>query len=222
MQRTYHFELDARTNLPVELTQRLATESQHRHCADGSWILQRGDVGDGFWLILKGQVIAGRYGDEGNFLVYAVLGAGDLFGELAFFTDAPRQIDAIADGPAELAWIDGARVKGLLRDEPEFAYVLLRSLANQLRASLNRIEEAATLSISARCARMLADLAERGGARVELTQQGLADLLGTSRVSVGKALSEFAAEGQIERGYGWIAVTNPKQLRDQHGGNLVT
>lgn len=213
MQRTYHLRAERRTSLDSGLAARLAALGKRRKFEDGAWIYQRGDASDGFWLIASGQAVLGRYGEEGAFTVYAVLGAGDLFGELAHFAGLERQVDAVADGSAELVWIAGAEVRRLLASEPDFALLLLHSLASQLRTALDRIEDDARLSLTARCGRRLADLAQETDGRVALTQQDLADLLGASRVSVGKALAEFAAAGLIRRGYGWIEVADPARLR---------
>ena len=73
-----------------------------RSFADGQFVQHQGDPGDAFWAVIEGHVLVGRYAEDGAFTAFAVLGPGDIFGELAFFTGLERQVDAIASGPARL------------------------------------------------------------------------------------------------------------------------
>ncbi|MFC4295951.1 Crp/Fnr family transcriptional regulator [Novosphingobium tardum] len=194
------------------MTAMLAGAGRRRHFDDGATIQQQGDEGDGFWLVVSGRVVVCRFAETGDVTVFAVLGPGDLFGELAYFAQVPRQVDAVAEGNVELSWIGAALVDRLLADEPAFAQWLLRSLAHQLRTALDRVDRDRRLSAHARLARVLSDIAVRDGPAITATQQDLADLVGVSRVTTGQALARFAESGLIERGYGRITLCDPVGL----------
>lgn len=190
----------------------LVAVGRRRRFGDGAIIQQRGDASDGFWLIETGQVMVCRYGRDGELIVYAVLGPGDLFGELACFSGVPRQVDAVADGDAVLVRVDAAQVDRLLATRPDFARWLLQSLAHQLRGALDRIEGDHSHSAVERLTRVLAAIAARDGPEIAATQQQLADLVGVSRVTAGQGLGALAAAGLIEKRYGRIRVIDVEAL----------
>ena len=213
MQRTYHLDLTPHTALAPEIAQRLSQRGQRRRFSAGSWVQQRGDDGNGFWLIEGGRVAVCRHGIEGEQTIFAVLGAGDLFGELAYFAGTARQVDAIAQVESVLAWIGDGVIRQMLADDPGFAASLLASLANQLRTALNRIDIARHGRAETRLAAALIDMAGDVGGRIVCTQQELSGLIGVSRVRTGALLAQFARDALIVRGYGWIDVVNPGAIR---------
>lgn len=193
---------------PGELVQ-LAARARVRHFADGQFIQHQGDPGDAFWAVVEGHVSVGRYAEDGGFTLFAVLAAGDLFGELAFFTGAPRQVDAVASGDARLIAIDRPLLRQLMASDVGWAELLLRSLSRQLAGALDVIDAERRLSATDRLIRLLAVMARdsASGDLVIATQQQLADLLGVSRVTLGAALGDLAERGLVERGYGRIRLT---------------
>lgn len=191
----------------------LAAVGRQQRYSAGELLHQQGDSSNGFWLIESGTVMVCRFGRGGDLTVYAVLGPGDLFGELACFAEVPRQVDAVVETDAVLVRIDASTSERLLAEEPGFARWLLRSLANQLRTALDRIEGDRNLSAQARLARALADLAARDELKVAITQQELADFVGVSRVTTGQALAAMADQGLIVRGYRQITVLDRVKLR---------
>lgn len=206
MQRSYHFPLAERTRLsPVECD-RLLAMARARPFADGQFVQQQGTPGDSFWAVVEGHVLVGRYAEDGGFTAFAVLGPGDLFGELAFFTGMPRQVDALANGPARLVAIDRALLRRLMSADVGWAELLLRSLGRQLAGTLDIIDAERRLGSADRLERLLRTMAAEAsdGVSVQATQQQLADLLGVSRVTLGAALRELVSRGLVETGYGWI------------------
>jgi CRP-like cAMP-binding protein len=218
MQRTYKYSDIEPTRAAGAIATTLRKAGRRKRFRRGATIQQKGDAGGGFWLIDRGQVMVCRHGGEGHLTIYAVLGPGDLFGELAYFAGVPRQVDAMADSDAELIRIDSALINQLLAREPDFAQWLLKSLANQLRVALDRIEQDRSQSAERRLALTLADMARRDGQDAAITQQQLADLVGVSRVTAGKALERFERAGLVSRGYRQIRVTNANALAawDEH------
>jgi CRP-like cAMP-binding protein len=96
----------------------------------GETIVRAGDPGNAFYVVLDGQVRVDRAGGTP-----VVLTAGDSFGEMALLDGAPRSADIIAAGEATLMVIGRAAFTKLLRNEPQMAAVLLRTLAARLRAA---------------------------------------------------------------------------------------
>jgi CRP-like cAMP-binding protein len=212
MQRTYQLSNVAPTRADDDMAALLVREGRRCHFAGGATIQQRGDRLDGFWLVEAGEVTVCRFGVDGGVTVYAVLGPGDLFGELAHFTNVPRQVDVVAEADAVLVRIEAAAIERLLAREPDFARWLLKSLANQLRVALDRIEGDRFLSAEARVARVLVDMVRRDGPALQTTQEALANFVGVSRVTAGQILGRFARSGIITPGYRKIVVTDAARL----------
>lgn len=191
---------------------RLTEIGQRRVFPHGAQVLHRDDPGTGFWLIEHGHVMACRFGQEGERTLFAVLGEGDLVGELACFTGLTQQVHAITEGECKLVWIEMGQVERLLEDSPRFAMWLLGAVSHKLRTALDRVEGINNLSARARVARVLADIAARESQEIAVTQQQLADFVGVSRVTVGQILGRFAAEGLIEQRYGRIRIADLEAL----------
>lgn len=212
MQRTYQFSEIGPTRAQQGLIDLLKSVGHRQIYSRGKMITQQGDVADGFWLIETGEITIGRFSADGNLTVFAVLGAGDLVGDLACLSAVPRQVDAFAEEDAVLFWVDQQTVEQLLATEPHFSRWLLRSLATQLRAALDRVESKRTLSAKTRLARFIADLAHRDGPVIKVTHQALADFMGVSRVTIGDILSKLAAQGVLAIGYRQIEVIDEQKL----------
>src|SRR4026209_2150704 len=75
----------------LELIAKVANEETH---ALGTKIFQRGDAGDKLYLILEGRVRISRDGPGMGEEALAVLGPGQVFGEMALLDESPRSADA--------------------------------------------------------------------------------------------------------------------------------
>lgn len=208
MPRTYQLSQVAPTRAEGKLAELLLREGAVRHFPAGALVQQQGDEGDGFWLIRSGTISLCRFAADGNITIFGVLGSGDLFGELAYFAGLSRQVDAVADEDATLVRISAPLIERLLADEPEFARWLLKSLSNQLRASLDQIEGHRQLSAEQRMVRTLVEMARRDGLRLVISQQQLGELIGVSRITAGHLLRRLASGGLISLEYRAILVRN--------------
>lgn len=211
MQRTYHLFPEGMLTLPNAAMQRLVKIGHLRKFADGQFIMHRGDKASGFWIIASGQVMVGRFAEDGGWLSIGVAGPGDVFGELAYFADLPRQGDAIADGAAELYWIDAGKCRQMLEGDVDLALLLMRSLASQVALALDRIVEFAGSSATRRMARLLSNICADDGS-VSSTQQQLADHLGVSRVTAVQVLGQLRDAGLIRTAYRRISITDRAAL----------
>lgn len=220
MQSTYQLSPLGPIRADPALAALLRREGRPIAYAAGQMVQQQGDSGDGFWMIETGRVAICRFGADGGVTVFGVLGAGDLFGELAYFAGTARQVDAVAEEPTVLVRVGAIQIERLLAEEPAFARVLLASLAHQLRLALDLIDRDRSLTAKARIARLLLDLAERDGNAFTVTQQSLADRAGVSRVTAGQVLARLEQVGAIRRGYRRISVANREEL-ELHGRLFV-
>ncbi|VWX57719.1 Crp/Fnr family transcriptional regulator [Sphingorhabdus sp. 109] len=202
--------------LPDGLRQDLLARGQPRRFAKGQIIQQRGDKAREFWYIESGAVQIGRYGRDGRLTLFALLGAGETFGELAFLGEFPRTVDAIAGSHCSLIRIGDSELQSLMDADAAVTRLLLKTMALTVQESFDLIEFSRKLSVPQRLAQALLQLSG-DQPEVRVTQQDMADLVGVSRVSLGKAVTKLEAAGMIEPGYGVITIQDRAALLDMCG-----
>tara|TARA_R110000787_G_scaffold203779_3_gene314268 strand:- start:7784 stop:8449 length:666 start_codon:yes stop_codon:yes gene_type:complete len=202
--------------LPERIRRDLLARGQLRGFAKGQIIQQRGDVAKEFWYIESGSVQVGRYGIDGRLTLFALIGAGDTFGELAFMGEFPRTVDAIAGSDSRLIRIGQSELQSLMDSDPAVIGLLLKTMALTVQEVFDLIESSRSLSVPQRLAVALLQLCgdQQDGAEIFVTQQELADLVGVSRISLGKALTKLHAAAMVEPGYGAVTIRDRTGLRD--------
>lgn len=188
----------------------------------GAYIFREGDVGVHLHLILKGEVKIARSGPGGAEVVFAMLLPGDLFGELALLEEgALRTADAVAVEPTECLTLERRALITFLDSHPERMWHLIRFLSAYIRRKDESFAEVAFLDIQGRVARKLLELARTQGEpapggtriRVRVSQRTLAGMVAARRENVNRALSRFAAQGDIRIAGGYITVLDAAALR---------
>ena len=147
-----------------------------------------------------------------------MLEKGGLFGELALFDDAPRSADARALTDSTVAVASAtSRCADALRERPELLWVIVRLLAERLRATDEALADAVFLDVPARTAKRLLELADgQDQFTLPLTQEELASMVGASRERVNKALALFARLGWLEiEGRGRYQILDRQSLEDR-------
>lgn len=202
--------------LPPAAQAALRAAGRRRDFADGQLIQHRGDDGGGFWVIELGRARVGQFDAHGAFNAVVLLGPGDSFGELAVLAGRPRVVDAVAMGPSTLMFVPAAALDRVLVEDPLALRGIVAALAEELQESLDLLMVLRRSHGAERVARTLATLARDrpGPARIGIGQQELADLVGTSRMTVSTILARLEGQGLVKRGYGWIEVLDGPGLRD--------
>lgn len=192
--------LDAQAASELE---RAATRKRVRR---GDVLFREGDTGDRLYVVTSGKVKITRAAADGRENVVAVLGPGDMFGELSLFDPGPRTATATAVSSGEVAVMAHEELRPWLARNPDVAVALLAALARRVRRTTDTLADVVFTDVPGRVAKALLSLAERfsqpaadGSVRVEhgLTQSELAQYVGASRETVNKALAEFASRGWL-------------------------
>jgi CRP/FNR family transcriptional regulator, cyclic AMP receptor protein len=191
--------------LDDEAAAALTAAMTSRNVPRGHIVFQEGATGDRLFVVLAGKVKISRAATDGRENLLAVLGPGEMFGELSLFDPGPRTATATAVTDSSLASLDHEDLRPLLLDRPGVAVHLLQALAQRLRRTNEAMADLVFTDVPGRVAKALLDLAERFGTdeddgvrvRHDLTQEELAQLVGASRETVNKALSEFATRGWL-------------------------
>lgn len=121
---------------------RQSGEVPSRTFKPGEVIFNEGDDAKGeAFLVHEGKVeVRKQFGAESRLLV--VLGKGQLLGELALFTNAPRSATAIAAEPVTLLHIPAHRLEALMRTNPSLAMAIVKDLSGRMLAAEARARDA--------------------------------------------------------------------------------
>src|SRR5919107_1878832 len=172
----------------------------------GAMILTAEQPGEMAYIILDGTLKVSAIQGNGRELTLALLGPGEIVGELALADRAARSADVTVLEPSVLVWLDRGTFERLRRDIPGITENLLRLLARRLRLANVQLQAMATLDVHGRVARQLLALADAlgeeaadGGVRIPLriTQSDLAALVGATRVRVNEVLVGFTRRSHI-------------------------
>jgi CRP-like cAMP-binding protein len=191
--------------LGEEAAAALNAAARPRRFARGALIFAEGDDGDSLYVVVDGKVKVFRTATDGRENMLAVLGPGEMFGELSLFDPGPRTATVAAITDCVLTSVAHEALRPWLTGRPELSEQLLQALARRLRRTNEAMADLVFSDVPGRVAKALLDLADRfgtpdgDGVRVthDLTQEELAQLVGASRETVNKALSEFASRGWL-------------------------
>jgi len=172
----------------------------------GDILFREGDRGDRLYVIGEGKIKLGLTSNDGRENLLAILGPGEMFGELSLFDPGARTATATAVAETQLIALGHEDLDSFLSGRPAVATTMLAALARRLRRTNETLSDLVFTDVPGRVAKALLDLSNRFGRPSEdgllvahdLTQEELAQLVGASRETVNKALADFATRGWIK------------------------
>ena len=188
----------------------------------GDLLVRAGDRVDSASVLLSGSVKIHKTALEGAEVVLALLGPGDLLGEMSAVREAVRSANATALELVEAVVIPVPDLRGFLSAHPRATSALLEMAVARLHLSDLRRMEFATAGSLARVATRIVELAERFGApredgaveiEIPLTQEELAAWSASSRESTARALHTLRELGLLETRRRRLIVRDLERLR---------
>src|SRR5215468_4483295 len=108
-----------------------------RHLNAGQTVFREGDPPGSAYVIESGTVEVST-DRSGLRVVLALLGPGDLFGEMALIDSAPRMATARSIGEATLIQVDRIQIQQRLESADPIVGALLRGQLQRYRAAMKR------------------------------------------------------------------------------------
>jgi CRP/FNR family cyclic AMP-dependent transcriptional regulator len=178
--------------------------------------------GEVAYVILRGTVKVHVEQADGSDVILAILGAGEILGEMSVIDGLGRSANAVTMEPTSVAWMDRATFTDCLQTMPIIAHNMVGALSRRLRLANAHIESLTTEAVSARIARQLLALAQEYGQPtsdgglvipLRLTQADFAGLIGATRVRVNQVLVFFKEHNYISVDHDYrITVHDQKAL----------
>ena len=167
-------------------------------------VFAQGDPADAIFYIQKGKVKLTVVSEQGKEAVIAVLGPRDFFGEGCLTTQLLRMSTATAMSESSIMRLERAAVMEVLHREPAFAELLLSyMLTRTMRIEEDLIDQLFNSSEKrlARALLLLANFGKDGKPETvipKISQETLAEMIGTTRSRVSFFMNKFRKLGFIE------------------------
>jgi CRP/FNR family cyclic AMP-dependent transcriptional regulator len=200
---------DTKDRLPQSLLDAIAPHGSTRSFAANAILINEGDTTDSLYILLSGRVKVYASSEDGRELVLAEYGPGEYFGELSI--DGEKRSASIkALEACSCRVVQGSELRQFLADHPDFAMHLTRKLIRMVRRLTGQARSIALQDVYGRMVRVLTELSEPAGEervlRHKLTQQDIADRIGSSREMVNRVMKELTAGGYIAQRDGRLVI----------------
>ena len=193
----------------------LVLHARRRTFAARAPLFREGEQAHGIFVVLEGRVRVVRTSRGRRHVLHTEQRGGTL-GEAPFFDHDPYPVSAIAWTPVVALYLDRTGVERSMRASPEIALFFLSRLAGRVRLLLERVDRLATASVATRmCAYLLEQADLSGSSVVAITQESLAEELGTVREVVMRALRSLRKRRILaSAGRGRIEIADRSALRE--------
>lgn len=169
-------------------------------------VYAEGDAADAFFLLESGHIRLYRITEDGKVITIAILGPGDLFGELALFDRGPRTTFAEAIDDTRLLRVPAGEVIHVMARDPHLTLTIAKRIALRGADAEARIADLAYGTVRGRLVASLRRLAGRHGENLgdgwvrinlRLLHHEVAQIIGASREACTHALGRLQRTGMI-------------------------
>lgn len=183
------------------LVQALATRGRQVAFAPNEVLFLTGSEPRGWFVVLEGEVRVVR-GSRGRQHVVHTEGPGGTLAEVPLVEGGVHPATAIATTATRCALFTRGQLEAAIAEQPRIAFLIAGRLAARVRLLVDRLDDRSARSVDARLADFLLSRPEsRRGSSISIgmTQQALAEELGTVREVVARKLRELGRRGLVER-----------------------
>ncbi len=172
------------------------------------------------YLLVSGKVKLSMLSADGKEKVLTILQQGDIFGEISIFDEDPHPLTAEVVEDARILIIPWEDLENIIMEHPKMAIKIIEALSKKTRLLTSQVRELVFQDAAGRLAslfdRLLSDFGVdiNGGKMIDLvlTHQEIANLIGSSRVTVTKLINRFIDEGIIKIHKRHIVVVDNSKL----------
>lgn len=198
----------------------ICENSYEKYYQKGEIIFFENDDYGGLYLLVSGRVKLSMLSPEGKEKVLNILQEGDIMGEISFFDLDPHPISAEAMEKARIVIIPREKLEEIITNKPDLALKIIESLAKKTRLLTSQVRELVFHDAAGRMASLLRRFADdfgveiNGGKMIDLilTHKEIANLIGSSRVTVTKTMNNFINEGIIKMYKRKIVIIDEEKL----------
>lgn len=173
----------------------------------GTMLISAEVPGEAVYFILEGSVKVQLHRESGVEITLALLGPGDVVGEMSVITGKGRSAHVITREPTVLLWMERNSLLKSLDLSPRFTRNLVYEMSQRLLLANERFQALATLDVAGRVARQLLELAERYGRSIPgegihivlpVTQGEIAEMIAATRERVNQIMVRLERAGVFD------------------------
>ena len=173
----------------------------------GSYIFLEDSDGEQCFFVVEGSVKVTRLSKDGKEVILAMMGLGDFFGEMSLLDGRSRSANIISLEKTEVLTLNREDFLEVLQNYPNIAIQLIKEMALRLRKSDRHIVSLSLSDAEKRIALCIIRFADEKGTikngKVNIKkipiQQDIANMAGTSRETVSRAMKILEDESFISR-----------------------
>jgi CRP-like cAMP-binding protein len=193
------------------------------HCHPGQVILSPDDPPDRIHILKKGKVRVYRVTPDGKQLTLDIYDRGTILGDMRLLGQTPLP-EAYAEtiDAAVICTITPDELRRLIERYPTIGVNIITFLSSRLREAERELEAMAYQRVGQRLARKLIDLAQRFGVetvrgtliQARLTQQELAEMIGTTRETLAHTLADFRRRDLLDMTRHRVVIRDAERLAE--------
>jgi CRP/FNR family transcriptional regulator len=184
----------------------------------GSAIFWEEEPSTGLFIVQDGCVKICRHSADGREHILRLIYAGDSFNEVAAMDGGPNPATAMALTDVMLWTLPRRELIRVTHEYPELAWAFVENMARRARFLVAKVEDLSMRSVKGRLARLLLEQAHHSDTEALprlLTQEEMANQLGTVREMVGRALRSLADDGILAFDRHRITILDVARLTDE-------
>jgi CRP-like cAMP-binding protein len=193
------------------------------HCRPGQVILSPDDPPDRIHIIKKGKVRVYRVTPDGKQLTLDIYEKATILGDMRLLGQ-DRVAEAYAEtiDAAVICTITPDELRRLVERHPIIGVNIITFLSRRLQEAERELEAMAYQRVGQRLARKLLDLGQRFGVetvrgtliQARLTQQELAEMIGTTRETLAHTLSDFRRRDLLDTAHHQVVIRDAERLAE--------
>ncbi|MBC7472873.1 MAG: Crp/Fnr family transcriptional regulator [Candidatus Sericytochromatia bacterium] len=205
---------------------KIANITSEKNYSKKNIVFHEGDYGDALYIIKNGRIKIAKVALDGREKTLTILKGGDFFGEMAIFDDMPRSATAESmENDVKLLSINKTDFERLITENPSIAIRIMKDLTRRIRQVNEQVQDLAFKDVHGRVASTLYNLlrTEKDASKeqnkdqinsLKMTHQDLANMVGSSRETVTRALNRLQDEGVISISHQQISVLDLDKLSE--------
>ncbi|MGH2488886.1 MAG: Crp/Fnr family transcriptional regulator [Candidatus Limnocylindria bacterium] len=219
-------EIDLFSGLSPAQLKEISTTLPMTTCRVGGLVTSPDENDERLYIVKRGRVRLYRLDPEGRQLTLDILDKGRVVGRMSWLGQELTDVYAEAIEDALICSFSPAELQRLIQRYPPIGINMIRYLSERLAASERERQIMAFRSVEQRLAGRILELVDRFGVPEDrgiavdarLTQQELADMIGTTRETLAQTVSRLRERGTLDMHNQRIVVRDRPALEALAGG----
>lgn len=174
-------------------------DKEHHQFSANSYVYLPKEPAQDIYLINEGRVKIGTYSEEGKEITKAILGPGEIFGEMALIGQEQRRDFAYVMQDTNVCVLEKTDLSSMLRERNDLHLFFMRVIGKRTLELEQRLESLVFKPSKTRILEFLLEMVKKKGRPVGLefevkymlTHKEIADLTATSRQTVNTVLNDL-------------------------------